>query len=492
MLDNEGELVEAAKEHAVLLAIVNGLPDAVLLGDLDRRLTYCNPGAYRMFGYKVSELVGKCGLEVLLANENDRERYAAEIFHPDAAKNLDTLEAEWVRKNGETFVGEMVGTVIHDNSGSSIGYLALLRDITDRKAAELALREREQHYRTVVETAGSVVLFVSTDRTISEWNAEAERLLGYSRDAVIGRDPFDFLIDAEMHDYATEKLEAIMTGRHAKGFELPFRAFDGSQRILLWNATRRADEAGHLIGHFAVGQDITELKETQDKLIQSERLAAMGQMMTSIAHESRNALQRIQAAVDMLKFEVQENSEAASDLAEIAQARGDLLTLLDGMRDYAAPVVLDLQDCDVRDVWQQAWRHLSGVRENRQAELLEQTQGVDLQCTIDAFRIGQIFRNLMENSLAACPDPAEITIACEDCANGSVPCMRITIRDNGPGLTADQQNRIFDAFYTTKPKGTGLGMAIALKNLSAHNGTLSAGNGKNGGAEFVILLPRNP
>lgn len=482
--------LELEREQAVLQAIVNGLPDAVLLGDLDRNLTYCNPSATRMFGYTSCELIGKPGLN-LLANNKDKEHFAAEIFHPDVPKNFHTLEAEWLRKTGESFVGEMVGTLIQDESGSTIGYLALLRDITDRKQSELALRNRERHYRTVVETAGSVIMIMSIENTILEWNFEAERLLGYSREEVIGKNPFEFLIDFDRHDETKAEINKILTGSSLRSFKLPFRSRDGSQHLLLWNAKRMFDGNDQLIGYIAIGQDISELKVAQNKLIQSERLAAMGQMISSIAHESRNALQRIQAAVDLLKFEIQENSEAASDLAEIAHARSDLLTLLDGMRDYAAPVVLKLQDCKVSDVWQQAWRHLSGLRKNRQAQLVEQTKGVNLRCTVDAFRIEQVFRNLIENALAACNDPIEITIACEDCDVESVPCMRISVRDNGPGLTPEQQNRIFEAFYTTKPKGTGLGMAIASKNLVAHNGTLVAGNGENDGAEFVVTIPRN-
>ncbi|MCA9132741.1 MAG: PAS domain S-box protein, partial [Planctomycetales bacterium] len=170
---------ELAKEKAVLQAIVNGLPDAVLLGDLERRLTFCNPGAYQMFGYEDGELVGKFGLD-LLANEADKVDYAATIFHREAPRKFRTTEAEWLRKNGEKFLGEMVGTVIQNEAGAPIGYLALLRDITNRRQAELALRKREQHYRTVVETAGCVVAFMSAENKILEWNWEAERLLGYS------------------------------------------------------------------------------------------------------------------------------------------------------------------------------------------------------------------------------------------------------------------------------------------------------------------------
>ena len=233
-----------------------------------------------------------------------------------------------------------------------------------------------------------------------------------------------------------------------------------------------------------------KLRKNREKLLQSERLAIMGKMISSIAHESRNALQRIQAGVDMLKLDIPDDSVAGRDLSQIGKARADLQTLLDGLRDFAAPVVLDWQQCNLADVWQQSWRNLDCLKADRQVELVEQTQGVDLHCAVDSFRIEQIFRNLIENSFAACPDSVQITISCSDSELDSVPAVSISVRDNGPGLTQEQQDRIFEAFYTTKPKGTGLGMAIALKTIQAHHGTLVAGNGNGGGAEFVITLPR--
>ncbi len=481
---------ELAKEKAVLQTIVNGVPDALITADMNRKVTFGNPGVHQIFGYEDGELDGQ-PTSVLYANPQDFERQGKERFNKDAGKHYEVTEINWRRKNGETFTGETVGTVIRDGMGESIGFLALIRDITDRKLAEAALRERENHYRTVVETAGSVVLCVSTDFRILEFNPEAERIFGYSRQEALGAHVLELLLDKELWADTAAVAGEILSGKTLRGFELTCRTRDGGQRIVLFNATRLLDANDQPIGHISVGQDITELKLAQDKLVQSERLTAMGQMISSIAHESRNALQRIQAGVDMLKLDIRDGTEAAGDLAQIAKARSDLQTLLDGMRDFAAPVVLDLQTCNLRDVWQRSWRNVVQLGGGRQAELVEVIEGFDLQCRIDSFRIEQIFRNLIENAFDACADPVRITIACTDGKLENVSAVSISVRDNGPGLTPEQQDRIFEAFYTTKPKGTGLGMAIAMKTVKAHHGTLVAGNSETGGAEFVITLPRN-
>ena len=130
-------------------------------------------------------------------------------------------------------------------------------------------------------------------------------------------------------------------------------------------------------------------------------------------------------------------------------------------------------------------------RQGREARLLESCAGVDLRCAIDPFRMEQVFRNVLENALAACRDPVEVTVsAAADTLDGQ-PALRVAVRDNGPGLNAEQRKRIFEPFYTTKTKGTGLGMAIAKRIVEAHGGRIAVGPAARG-AEILLLLPRGP
>jgi len=101
-----------------------------------------------------------------------------------------------------------------------------------------------------------------------------------------------------------------------------------------------------------------------------------------------------------------------------------------------------------------------------------------------------VFRNLFENSLAACEDPVEISIRCHETTIQGNPALSVQVSDNGPGLSEEQKSQVFDAFFTTKQKGSGLGMAIAQRILSAHFGTIAAGSGQSGGACFELCIPR--
>src|SRR5262249_35900585 len=143
-------------------------------------------------------------------------------------------------------------------------------------------------------------------------------------------------------------------------------------------------------------------------------------------------------------------------------------------------------------IWRQAWANLAVRRQGRKADLIEHVDRVNLRCVVDPFRLEQVFRNMLENSLAACHDPVRITVSCEDTRLERTPVVRVVVRDNGPGLNAEQRARIFEPFFTTKTKGTGLGMAIAKRIVEAHGGQIAVGPEGPPGTAIHILLPREP
>jgi signal transduction histidine kinase len=221
----------------------------------------------------------------------------------------------------------------------------------------------------------------------------------------------------------------------------------------------------------------------------AERLAGIGQMITGLAHESRNALQRIQACAEMLELAVEGNTEALDLVHRIKLAQDHMRRLFDEVRGYAAPVNLDRSACQLGSVWREAWELLLPQWEGRIAEIIDRTVGTDLRLYGDHFRLVQLFRILFENSLAACPDPVRIEIACHGVILGNVNGVRVSVRDNGPGLSQQQREHMFEPFYTTKTKGTGLGLAIAQRIVEAHGGQITVGQEIAHGAEIVVDLP---
>jgi signal transduction histidine kinase len=235
--------------------------------------------------------------------------------------------------------------------------------------------------------------------------------------------------------------------------------------------------------------DITELKQTQDRAVRSERLAAIGQMVTGLAHESRNAFQRSQSCLEMLAMEVEDRPELLDLVNRIQRAQDHLHHLYEEVRDYAAPIKLKRQLCDIAQVWRDTWAFLEVMRDGKDLRLREQTSAISTCCRADPHAVEQLFRNILENAISACPEHGEVVIGCSETLIDSAPALRVSIRDNGPGIEPQSREKVFEPFFTTKTKGTGLGMAIARRIVEAHGGCIEVGDSEHG-AEILIGLPR--
>ena len=237
-----------------------------------------------------------------------------------------------------------------------------------------------------------------------------------------------------------------------------------------------------------------EIIRLNQQILQNERLAAIGQMMTGLAHESGNALARSQSCLEMLSWEVEDRPDALDLIARIQKAQDHLKHLYEEVRGYAAPLKLDRDVWDLAYVWRQAWEHLALQRQGRDANLREEPCGLNLKCAVDQFRLEQVFRNILDNALAACPDPVRIEVHCAEAEIDGHAAVRVAVRDNGPGLSPEQRDKIFEPFFTTKTKGTGLGMAIAKRIVEAHGGQIAVGSGVRSqepghGADSCSLTP---
>ncbi len=235
--------------------------------------------------------------------------------------------------------------------------------------------------------------------------------------------------------------------------------------------------------------EMAERKRAQEQALQAERLAAIGEMVTGLAHESRNALQLMQASVEMLARRLGEGP-GRELVDEIQKGQDRLQRLFEEVRGYASPLKPDYEVHDLGSLWREAWRQLGHLIQGREVSLVEEIGLVDLRCLVDPFLLERVFRNVLENALAACPDPVKIEIHCTQVQLGDQPAVCVAIGDNGPGLDAEQRQKIFEPFYTTKARGTGLGMAIAKRLVEAHGGRIAVRDAPRPGAEIEILLPR--
>jgi signal transduction histidine kinase len=289
----------------------------------------------------------------------------------------------------------------------------------------------------------------------------------------------------------------VFAGRGPAGHNLQYRILrpDGETRWIWDRCVVLRDDCGQVTRIVGVAEDTTPLRQAQQQAVQSERLVAIGEAMTGLAHESRNALQRSQACLEMLAKRVKDRPEAIDLIDRLQNAQDHLHRLYEEVRNYAAPIQLRRQDCDVGETLANAWSQVAAVQNGRAPRLHEAGRGLDLHCQADPFALGQCFRNILDNAVCEDHDAAvsrqgpEVFVDWFACELKGQPALGVSIRDNGPGLTPEQARSMFEPFYTTKTKGTGLGMAITRRIVTAHGGEISVGQ-SGPGAEIVIKLPR--
>jgi len=365
-----------------------------------------------------------------------------------------------------------------------------LQQLREQRRLAEESRRSENAFRALVESAGCMIVILHADQRIDYFNAFSAELTGYSAADACGRDFFELLISADDRQRCSDVFECVQQGAMLRNYPTVIHRRDGSLAEVIWNA-RLLERTPDTKVILAVGQDITSVAEAQRRALQAERLAAVGQMVAGLAHESRNALQRSQACLEMLELEIEHNAPAQDLVRRIQKAQDQLKTLYDEVRGYVAPIQLELGDHSLVDIWREAWELLAGQCSGRKVQFREHLGDVDARCRVDRFRLLQVFRNVLENAVAACRDPSEIDVICQRAVWRGVEAVRVLIRDNGPGLNFEQRARIFEPFFTTKTQGTGLGMPIAKRIVAAHGGDLSVGTDWSHGAEIVLVLPRN-
>ncbi len=364
-----------------------------------------------------------------------------------------------------------------------------LSQIREHRLIEAKLRKENYFVEQLLHVAEAIVLVLDLDGTILRANAYLAAITEWPIEKIEGKNWFDHFLQKTDRQWLQDVFQKSLAKTKTRGIINRIVTRSGGTRDIRWSNSVLTDPQGHPTAVLAIGLDVTDLLAAQRRALQNERLAAIGQTMTALAHESRNALQRIQASVEMLRLDLRYQPEANAELTRIESAADDLQTLLEEIRTYAAPVTLDLQETALDVVWRDSWEEVRQAVQDKHNQLTEKLNGVCCRLPLDPARMRQVFRNLFQNAIEACADSVVVEIAARGAKIDGRPALEISIRDNGPGLNDEQRSGIFEAFYTTKSGGTGLGMAIAKRIIEVHQGTIEAANAASGGAEFKILLP---
>ena len=471
-------------------AILDTAVDGVVTIDEKGTIETVNRAARELFGYSAKELVGR-NVNVLMPSpyHEEHDGYLRRYLETGERRIIGIgREVEGLRKDGTRFPIDLAVSEVR--LGGRRVFAAFVRDITARRRAAEELRQERDFAESLIETAQTIVLVLDVEGRIVRFNPYMERLSGYALDEVRGKEWFSTFLPERDAPRIRKVFRDALAELDVRGNVNPILTKGGQEREIAWWAKTLKDGEGRVKGVLSMGQDVTDLREAQEKLLQSERLAGIGQMITGLAHESRNALQRMQACLEMLGLEVGDRPAALDYVQRIQQAQDYLGQLYEEVRNYAKPIQLEKRPCDLRRLWGAAWADLALRRQGKSIELHDRTDGADLTCDVDPFAFGQVFRNLLENALGACGEKGSIVILAASAEIEGARALTLVVNDDGPGFLPEQESRVFQPFFTTKTQGTGLGLAIVRRILEAHGGKATLARGPLKGAAIAITVPR--
>jgi PAS domain S-box-containing protein len=380
---------------------------------------------------------------------------------------------------------------VYDAQGRLAAVAHCARNITERKKAEEALHQERDFAENLIQAAPAIVLVLDLVGGIARSNPFFEKLVGYRSDELRGRNWFDTFVPESQRAARAEVFRMMAPCFENNSLSNVIRTKSGELRHIEWNGRTLHDDAGTAIGVLVIGRDITELGKAQQRALQLERLAAIGQMVAGLAHESGNALQRSQSCLEMLGLELQGRPSAMDLVQRIQTAQDDLRRLYQEVRHYAAPIVLRREPASLADIVDHAWNNLAMARNGRSAELLQDAAQDAEPLLVDRYAMERVFRNLMQNALDAVHGPVRVEVAWKMVRTGDRRHVCIGLCDNGPGFDPEQEANAFEPFRTTKTHGTGLGLAICRRIVEAHGGQISLKHRCEceQGAEIQITLP---
>jgi PAS domain S-box-containing protein len=256
----------------------------------------------------------------------------------------------------------------------------------------LAIQVRNQEWFAF---ATDGYLMTDLQGVVLEANYAAARLIGARKEFLLGK-PLGLFMAEECRAPFFERLVRLAKKSDEEQLEVRLCHEPGRSRQVVLKVTCQSDEESIKLRW--VLRDITELREAQKQALQAERLAVIGQMAAGLAHEGRNALQRIQACLSLLTLRLQGQQENLELLGRIQKAQDDLQHLFEDVRSYAMAPKLQRHWHDLRQIWREAWNELSMLPAWSSAELKEDIDEIDPSCRVDPFYIKHVLRNLLENA----------------------------------------------------------------------------------------------
>jgi len=478
------ERIHAEETGLRLNEIVESSQDAIISVGLDRRITNWSKGAEHLFGFSEAEAVGEP--LAMLAPLEFVEQHATAVDALQRGTRLPAYESVRLRKNGTPVQVSIQMTTVQDTAHKVIGFSGIMRDIGERRTLEGALLKTATQLQKVFNNVDVVIWSYDVKgNQMLECSPACEAIYGYPPQAFFEHPQLMFeAVHPEDQPLVARQMEDLRKGLPILVEHRILRP-DGSLCWVLTKANPEKDSCGQVIRFDGAVSDITESRRNKEKLVQQERLAALGTLVGTVAHDIRNPLMIMTSAAEQLAAEIPDDDHYRRLLDMLGRASVRITALVNDLLDFGRPRPLHLGSILDRVLLQEAIEACEAVAVKGSVQVELQVGGNASGLILDPNRMHQVLCNILENAIQHSPQNAIVKIA-SSFNDGTWTC---TVEDEGPGMAGDDISKVFDPFFTKRPGGTGLGLAIAHRIVQQHGGELVAENRLPGGAVFTIKLP---
>jgi PAS domain S-box-containing protein len=489
---------KAEEQLRLQAAALETAANAIVITDRDGKIQWANPAFAHLTGYELSEALNR-NPRILKSGQHPREFYE-EMWKTILGGNVWRGEIINRRKDGTLYTEEMSITPVRDGRGEISHFVAVKQDITQRKAAEEALRESEERHREFVRNAVHGMYRSTPDGRLLEVNPALVAMLGYENESeLLGRN-----LEQEIYRYPEERrriLETIEKRKRASGIESEWRRKDGTYITVRQSGRLVTDEEGRPQYFETIVEDVTERRLLEQQLRASQKFEAIGKLAGGIAHDFNNVIGAILGWAELSEDLVPPDSKLLRNLKVIEDQARKAAGLTRQLLAFARRQHLEPREMNLNQTVTEVVNLLEKVI-GKDIEL-RTTLAPDLAMVrADATQVEQVLMNLCVNARDAMPHGGVLMLKTENIEYSEEYCLshpymqpgkfvRVQVSDTGCGMGPEVLEHIFEPFFTTKEKGrgTGLGLATVYGIVKQHGGFIHVYSEPGKGTTFNVNFP---
>lgn len=491
-------------EHKPLTAefleqVLESMEGGVLTVDREGRITSFNSSASGITEFSKEEALGQDCCEILRSEICEDACPLEEVLK--TGKPIFNYEVILKSKTGQKVPVNITTSPLLSRDQKIIGAVENFRDLTKHKGLWGRLREERNRAQQYLNIAGVIIVAINEKGIVTLINKKGCDVIGYNEEEIVGINWFDLCVPENEREERKDIFTRVMSGerKEAEDYENFIVTKSGEHRFIAWHNTTLYDERGSIIGTLSSGNDITERKQAELELIRTEKLASLGQLAASVAHEVNNPLAGILVYVTLLLKKYDQNSlQAEGTQTQLLKMKKELertSRIIKNLLDFSRQSEPNIRPVELNSVVEAALQLVGHQISLENIELVKNLEPELPTVMADFDKMQQVLINIILNANQAMPEGGTLTISTsavrETLLDKEIKnVVRINITDTGVGIAKENLDKLFTPFFTTKAKGKGVGLGLPVVHgiIEQHKGKIVVQSEIGKGTAFTIYL----